>query len=380
MSNLVYEEQIPPLANSEDDQSYQTASQWQLMWWRFRKHRLAIVSTIILIVFYIVAIFAGFFTPHDPYAIMPKYDLAAPTPLQFFDEGGFRLRPFVYGYKSARDPVTLEKIYEIDTSVKYDISFFIKGAPYQILGVIESDIHLFGVTDPEGMVLLVGADDLGRDVFSRIVYGAQVSLSVGLIGVFLSLILGIIFGGISGYYGGAIDTFIQRLIEFLKSLPAIPLWLTLSAAVPPEWSATERYFAIILILSLIGWTDIARVVRGKFLSLREEDFILASKLIGASETRLIFIHMVPSFTSHLIASLSLSIPTMILSETALSFLGLGLQPPVISWGTLLKDGQNIRAIAQTPWLLTPALAVIITVLAFNFVGDGLRDAADPYSK
>lgn len=380
MNTITNEDQIPPLADLADDESYQTASQWQLMWWRFRKHKLAMVSTVILFVFYFVAIFAGFFTPHDPYRIEPKYDLAPPTSIQFIDENGFRLQPFVYGFKSSRNLETLEKIYEVDTSIKHDIEFFVRGAPYTVLGFIELDIHLFGIANDEGMVLLFGADDLGRDVFSRIVYGAQVSLSIGLVGVFLSLILGIIFGGISGYYGGVIDTLIQRLIEFLKSLPAIPLWLTLSAAVPPDWSVEQRYFAIVLILSLIGWTDIARVVRGKFLSLREEDFILASKLIGASEARLIFSHMVPSFTSHLIASLSLSIPAMILSETALSFLGLGLQPPVISWGTLLKDAQNIRAIVQTPWLLTPALAVIITVLAFNFVGDGMRDAADPYSK
>lgn len=380
MNNVVHDEKIPPLADLADNQDYQTASQWQLVWWRFRKHKLAMFSTFVLFILYGGAILAGFVTPHDPYRIESKYDLAPPTPLQFMDENGFRLQPFVYGYKSTRDLVSLEKIYEIDTDIKYDVEFFVRGEPYTILGIIEADIHLFGLNDPDGMILLLGADDLGRDIYSRIVYGAQVSLSIGLVGVFLSLILGIIFGGISGYYGGTIDMLIQRLIEFLKSLPAIPLWLTLSAAVPPDWSVIQRYFVIVLILSLIGWTDIARVVRGKFLSLREEDFILASKLIGASETRLIFSHMVPSFTSHLIASLSLSIPAIILSETALSFLGLGLQPPVISWGTLLKDGQNIRAIVQTPWLLTPAIAVIITVLAFNFVGDGLRDAADPYSK
>lgn len=378
MSN-VQDTAIPPLANTTEDKSFQTASQWRLIWWRFRRHKLGMVSAAILIIFYVVALFAGFFAPHAPNRIETKYELAPPTPLRFVDENSFQLRPFVYGYSSKRDLVTLEKIYQVDKSLKYDIHFFMRGEPYKIVGLINADLHLFGVREPDAMVALFGADDLGRDVLSRIIYGSQLSLSIGLIGVFLSLILGILFGGISGYYGGAIDTFIQRMIELLKSLPAIPLWLTMSAAVPPDWSVTQRYFAIVTILSLIGWADIARVVRGKFLSLREEDFILASKLIGASEMRLIFSHMVPSFTSHLIASLSLSIPAMILSETSLSFLGLGLQAPAISWGTLLQGGQNIRAIALTPWLLTPALPVIISVLAFNFVGDGLRDAADPYA-
>lgn len=370
----------PILAEFEADEHVLTASQWRLMWWRFRKHRLAMVSGGVLLLFYFIAIFAGFFAPNNPYRIESKSELAPPTRLHFVDENGFRLRPFIYGYTSSRDPLTLEKTYVVDETVKHDVRFFMPGAPYTVLGLVELDLHLFGIQDSEAMILLLGADDLGRDVLSRIIFGAQISLSIGLVGVTLSLFLGIIIGGISGYYGGWIDTVIQRVIEFLKSLPAIPLWLTLSAAVPPNWSVIQTYFAIVIILSLIGWADLARVVRGKFLSLRDEDFILASKLIGAGEMRLIFSHMVPSFTSHLIASLSLSIPSMILSETALSFLGLGLQPPVISWGTLMKGAQNIRAIAQTPWLLTPAIAVIITVLAFNFVGDGLRDAADPYAK
>ena len=370
---------VPPLADSADEHSLPSASQWRLIWWRFRRHRLGMASAALLILFYVVALFAGFFAPHAPNRIESSYELAPPTPLRFVNENGFRFRPFVYGYRASRDLVTLEKTYQVDRSVRHDIYFLTRGAPYTILGFINADLHLFGVRDPGAMVVLWGADDLGRDIFSRIIYGSQVSLSIGLIGVFLSLVLGIFFGGISGYYGGAIDTFIQRVIEFLKSLPAIPLWLTMSAAIPSNWSVIQRYFAIVTILSLIGWADIARVVRGKFLALREEDFILASKLIGASEMRLIFSHMVPSFTSHLIASLSLSIPAMILSETALSFLGLGLQAPAISWGTLLQGGQNIRAIALTPWLLTPALPVILSVLAFNFVGDGLRDAADPYA-
>jgi peptide/nickel transport system permease protein len=244
-------------------------------------------------------------------------------------------------------------------------------------GLFEMDRHLFGVKD-EGAFFLLGADRLGRDMFSRIVYGTRISMSVGLVGIFLSLVLGIVFGGISGYYGGFIDTIIQRVIEFLRSIPTIPLWMGLSAAVPKEWSPLSTYFAITLLLSLIGWTGLARVVRGRFLSLREEDFVLAASLSGASEKRVIFRHMVPSFTSHIIASLTLSIPAVILAETSLSFLGLGLRPPVISWGVLLQESQNLQSVALAPWLLWPAVGVILAVLAFNFVGDGMRDAADPY--
>ena len=258
--------------------------------------------------------------------------------------------------------------------------FFVHGEPYKLWGLIptrRAPVRRRPATD--ATLFLLGTDRLGRDMFSRLVYGTRISTSIGLVGVALSFVLGILIGGVSGYYGGAVDNVIQRVIEFLRSIPTIPLWMGLSAALPPHWSPVKVYFGITVILSLIGWTGLARVVRGRFLSLREEDFVMAARLVGASESRIILRHLVPSFLSHIIASLTLSIPGMILSETALSFLGLGLRPPAVSWGVLLQEAQNLRSVALAPWLLTPGLAVVITVLSFNFMGDGLRDAADPYS-
>jgi peptide/nickel transport system permease protein len=361
-------------------ESYFTASQWQLMWWRFQQHKLALISLGILIVAYLIAGFCEFFSPHDPNRYSPKYVYSAPMPIQFMDEqGNFHLQPFVYGLKSSRDPNTLAMIVIPDKTKIYPIKLFVHGDPYEMWGLFKGDLHLFGIESEDQPLLVLGADDNGRDVLSRIIFGGRISLSVGLVGVILSLILGVILGGISGYYGGIVDLIIQRSIEFLRSLPAIPLWLTLAAALPPTWSPLQVYFGITIILSFIGWTGLARVVRGRFLVLREEDFIVAARLANASEIRIILRHMVPSFTSHLIANLTLSIPAMIMSETALSFLGLGLQPPVVSWGVLLQTAQNIRAVATAPWLLSPGLFVVIIVLAFNFTGDGLRDAADPYA-
>jgi peptide/nickel transport system permease protein len=247
-------------------------------------------------------------------------------------------------------------------------------------GLLKGDLHLFGVDDPDGRVFLFGADAQGRDLYSRVVYGARISMSVGLVGVILSFVLGVVLGGVSGYYGGAMDTLIQRAIEFLRSMPTVPLWMSLTAALPPHWPPVRIYFAITIILSLVGWTGLARVVRGRFLALREEDFVMAAKINGSSRTRIIFRHMVPSFMSHIIAALTLAVPEMILNETALSFLGLGLRYPAISWGVLLQDAQNIRAVATAPWLLMPGAAVVVAVLALNFLGDGLRDAADPYGR
>ncbi|MCC9076593.1 ABC transporter permease [Litorilinea aerophila] len=374
------EELEAPEAIGAEESTVYTASQWQLMWWRFRRHKMAMVSLGLLIFLYLVALFAEVIAPYDPNRYDANYAYAAPQRIHFFDaEGNFHLRPFVYGLKSVRDMETMRLVFEPDTSVRYPLYFFVEGEPYKLWGLFEANIHLFGVKDPEGVFFLLGADRLGRDVFSRIVYGTRISMSVGLVGILISLILGIFFGGISGYYGGFVDSLIQRIIEFLRSIPTIPLWMGLSAAVPKEWSPLKMYFAITVLLSLIGWTGLARVVRGRFLSLREEDFVLAATLAGASELRVIFRHMVPSFLSHIIASLTLSIPSVILAETALSFLGLGLRPPVISWGVLLQESQNLRAVATAPWLLTPGLAVVLAVLAFNFVGDGLRDAADPYA-
>ena len=369
------EQSQPPV--SDDDQIY-LASQWQLVWRRFRRHRLALVSIAVLLVIYGVATFAEFVSPYDPYRHDRRYAFAPPQLPRFFSEDGIHIRPFVYGLQQSRDPVTLQVVYELDRSQRNPIQWFVRGAPYKFWGLWETDLHLFGAEG--GTVFLLGADNLGRCLFSRIVFGARISTTIGLMGVFLSFLIGIPVGAVSGYYGGALDELVQRLIEFLQSIPSIPLWMGLAAALPADWPVIRVYFGITVILSLIGWGGLARVVRSKFMSLREEDFIMSARLIGASEKRVILLHMLPSFSSHIIASITLAVPGMILAETSLSFLGLGIRPPAISWGSLLQQAQNVRSVALAPWLLTPALFVILTVLAFNFVGDGLRDAADPYSE
>ena len=339
---------------------------------------LTTARTVIVILIYLVALFPGFLAPFPTETVRSEYPYAPPQRLHFFDEG--RLAPHVFDYTVEIDPVALRREFAIDETAKIPVGFFVQGTPYKILGLIPSSTHLIGPLDPEQPMYLIGADHLGRDLLSRLIYGTRISMSVGLVGVLLSLILGIFIGGISGYYGGALDTFIQRTMEFVRAMPTIPLWLGLAAALPKDWNALQVYFAITVILSLIGWTAIARVVRSRFLSLRSEEFVKAAKLDGASESRVIVRHMLPAFTSHLIASVTLAIPFMIISETALSFLGVGLRPPIVSWGTLLQNAQNVRAVASAPWLLLPALAVIISVLTMNFMGDGLRDAADPYSR
>lgn len=356
-----------------------TASQWQLIWMRFRKHKLAMGASVVLVILYSLAIFAPFFSPHDPYEKSLKYKLAPPQKIHFVDEDGFHLRPFVYPLKSKMDMETFEVVYQEDQRKAYPIKLFVRGYKYKLFGFLETDIHFFGTGDKKVPVHLFGADKLGRDVLAQILYGSRISLSIGLIGVAVSLFLGILIGGLAGYYGGSVDNVIQRGIELIKSIPTLPLWMALSASLPPSWSPLQVYLAITIILSLIGWTDLARVVRGKFLSLRQEDFVVAAQLAGRNQFEIIFLHMVPSFFSHIIASLTLSIPGMILGETSLSFLGIGLRPPTISWGVLLKKAQSIHTIAMAPWLMLPGVFVIITVLAFNFMGDGLRDAADPYA-
>jgi peptide/nickel transport system permease protein len=356
------------------------ASQWQLMWWKFRKHKAAIGGGLILICFYTIAIFCEFLAPFDPHEISEQYVHSMPQRIHFANEEGFHLRPFVYGLVPGRDPETFRRIFEVDKEQVYPIYFFVRGDPYKLWGILKTDLHLFGIKDPEGTMYLLGGDRLGRDLLSRLLYGTRISLSIGLVGIAISFTLGILIGGASGYYGGVVDLLVQRVIEFILGIPSIPLWLSLSAALPKEWPPLQVYFGITIILSLRGWTGLARVVRGRFLSLREEDFVMAARLVGAGEFRIILRHLVPSFASHIIASLTLSIPGMILSETSLSFLGLGLRPPVISWGVLLKEAQNLRALAHFPWLLVPGAVVILVVLCFNFLGDGLRDAADPYSR
>ncbi|CAM3626019.1 ABC transporter permease [Occultella aeris] len=354
-----------------------TASQWRLVWRRFRRHKVAYVSIWIVLAIYLVMAFAEFLAPSTATAQDAEYAYAPPQALHIsHPTEGFGLH--VNGFTVTQNPDTFANEFEIDEDRHIPVGFFVRGEPYELWGVFPMDVHLIGPEDPDQPFYLWGADRAGRDSLSRILYGSRVSLSIGLVGVAISLVLGIALGGISGYYGGKPDTLIQRIIEFLMAIPTLPLWLALSAAIPASWGPLARYFAITAILSVIGWTGMARQVRGKFLSLREEDFITAASLDGCNKPRIIFRHMVPSFSSHVIASLTMAVPGMILAETSLSFLGLGLQAPAVSWGVLLQDAQNIRTIETAPWLLLPGLAIFITVLAMNFVGDGLRDAADPY--
>ena len=370
-------------ANKKEETSgeerYYVASQWQLMWRKFRKHKLALAGEIILAILFVVGpLFCEFFSTQDMSKDHSQYIHCPPQRIHFFDEDGeFRLRPFVYGLTRTIDSETLRRTYSEDRTKKYPIFFFIHGDKYKLWNLFDADIHLLGVR--EGTLFLLGTESLGRDLFSRILYAARISLSIGLIGVVISFVLGCMLGGISGYFGGFPDMIIQRIIELSTSIPTIPLWMALSAALPKDWSPIKIYFGITIILSIIGWCSLARVVRGKFLELREEDFPLAARIAGATEGRVIMKHLLPSFLSYLTVSLTLAIPYMILGETSLSFLGLGLRPPVVSWGVLMRQAQNVRSVVLFPWLLTPGLFVIITVLAFNFLGDGLRDAADPYT-
>jgi peptide/nickel transport system permease protein len=360
------------------EQRIAVATQWQLMWWRFRKHRLAVGGTIVLLAFYLVAAFAAFFAYADPQESDAQRSLMAPQAIHWFDEG--RFSPYVYALKGTRDPMTFKRVYVPDTSTKIPVRLFGRGEAYELFGFIPLDRHLFAVDGAKAgdSLFLMGTDMQGRDLWSRLMYATQTSMTIGLVSVALSLVLGVVLGGFSGYFGGLIDTVIQRIIEILRSIPTIPLWMGLAAALPADWSVVKVYFAITIIISLIGWTELARVVRGRFISLKQEDFVMAAELVGCSKPRIIFRHMVPSFVSHIIAATTLAIPAIIISETSLSFLGLGLRPPAISWGVLLQDAQNIQALVISPWLLIPSVAVIVAVLAFNFMGDGIRDAADPY--
>jgi peptide/nickel transport system permease protein len=373
---------LPRSEASQVEDRLSVASQRQLIWRRFKRHRIALVATVVVILFYLVALGAEFLATSDPTLGRSARAVVPPQPIYLFDRGNFRLH--TCGVTGDRDPYTMQKTYKQDCSEKIDLALFAEGFEYKLLGLIPSNRHLLGVADAENQkaeerIFLLGTDTQGRDLFSRILYGTRTSMTIGLIGVIVSLSLGITLGGISGFFGGVVDNIIQRTIEIIRSIPTIPLWMGLAAALPPDWSILQLYFAITIIVSLFAWTDLARVVRGRFLAMREEDFVTAALVAGARWQGIIFRHMVPSFYSHLIASATLAIPFMIISETALSFLGLGLRPPAISWGVLLQATQNVQAIALTPWLMFPAVPVIVSILALNFMGDGLRDAADPYS-
>ncbi|GAA6159841.1 ABC transporter permease [Ruegeria sp. HU-ET01832] len=360
---------------------YYSASQWTLIWWRFRRHRAAMMAASVLGLMFLAGIFAEFVAPYGPVTRDTNYIEGAPQVPRFCDAGGCSVFPFVNGTKTERDPVTLRAISVPDPEVRHYVHVFVKGEPVKLLGFIPTDRHLVGLSpDVEQKIHFWGTDDLGRDVFSRTIYATRTSLSIGVIGVMISFVLALIIGGIAGYFAGLIDNIIQRVTEVIRVVPIIPLYMGLAAAMPKEWSTTQVYFAMTLILGLFGWPTLARRIRSQLLSIRNEDYVIAARLAGARPGRIIAQHMLPSFTSFIIVDLVISFPYMILSETALSFVGLGLRPPSVSWGVLLQQAQSVRAIEQTPWLFIPAIFVVVAVLAFTVIGDGLRDAADPYSE
>lgn len=352
------------------------ASQTRLMWWKFKRHRLALASGIFLLALYGMILIAEFLAPYNLHTRNVDFIHSPPQRVHLFHEGSF-VGPFVYGRNMTLDMETLRRVYKVDKTEVQPIRFFCRGDNYRFWGLVDSNIHL-ACPAVDGQMFLLGTDRLGRDVLSRIIYGARISLTIGLIGITISFLLGITIGGLAGYHGGVFDLLVQRVIEILQSLPSLPLWMALAAIMPVTWSPILVYFGITVILGMLDWTGLARAVRSKLLSLREEDYVLAAQLMGAKSGRIIGRHLVPGFMSHLIATATISIPGMILGETALSFLGLGLRPPITSWGILLTEARSVSVIAFYPWLLFPMVPVILVILAFNFLGDGLRDAADPY--
>lgn len=352
-------------------------SQWDLMWIKFKRNKLAVVSGVVLIVVYTVIIFSDFLSPYSIRTKNEFYVNAPPMKIHIFENGSLT-RPYVYGYSQEIDPVNFLRVFTVDTTKKHTIQFFYQGAPYKLFGLFDTRIRLFGVAQGEALYLL-GTDRFGQDMYSRILAGSRITLSAGLLGVVISITLGSVLGTLSGFYGGVVDLVLQRVIEFLQSFPSIPLWLTLAAALPPTWSSINIYFGIVTILAFLGWTGLAREVRGKVLTMRGAEYTMAAKASGGSSWYTIMRHMLPNALSHIIVVATLAVPGMILGESSLSFLGLGIQPPMTSLGVLLQEAQNIRTIANYPWQFTPAIVIIVSILAFNFLGDGLRDAADPYS-
>ena len=379
LGHFVSTEPFDPLSAEQltpEQEKYYFASQLQLIWWKFKRHRVGLYSAIFLTAFYFVIAFAEFFAPYDLQHRHINAIYQPPQSIHFFEDGKF-VGPRVYQRVRTLNMDMLKREYADNLDKSFPIYFFCKGDPYKLWGFIEAERHLFCAGEG-GNIFLLGTDRLGRDMLSRIIYGARISLTIGLIGITVSFVLGITIGGLAGYYGGWVDVVVQRIIEVLQSIPSIPLWLALAAILPVTWSPILVYFGITIILGLLDWTGLARAVRSKLLSLREEDYVLASQLLGAKPKRIIMRHLIPGFMSHLIASATITIPAMILGETSLSFLGLGLRPPITSWGVLLNEAQNINVIVLYPWLLLPVVPVILVILAYNFMGDGLRDAADPY--